>query len=161
MQLLKKLLFIFNLVCAGSSLLRGLFLQLQRVGLLSSCGAQASHCCGFSCCGAWTLGRWASVVAMCRLSSCGSQALEHRLSGCSTQAQQLHHRQDLLDQGSNPCLLHWQADSFLLSYQGSPYLCSFLHFSFFFFPLLLRLIHIVACANTLFLFLLSGIPLCR
>ena len=25
----------------------------------------------------------------------------------------------LLDQGSNPCLLHWQADSLLLSHQGS------------------------------------------
>ena len=25
-----------------------------------------------------------------------------------------------LDQGSNPCLLHWQEDSLPLSYQGSP-----------------------------------------
>ena len=25
----------------------------------------------------------------------------------------------LLDQGSNPCLLHWQADSLPLSHQGS------------------------------------------
>ena len=24
------------------------------------------------------------------------------------------------DQGSNPCLLHWQADSLPLSHQGSP-----------------------------------------
>ena len=25
-----------------------------------------------------------------------------------------------LDQGSNPCFLHWQVDSSLLSHQGSP-----------------------------------------
>ena len=46
-------LFIFG--CAGSSLLQTGFLQLQGVGLLSSCAAQASHRGGFSCCGAWVL----------------------------------------------------------------------------------------------------------
>ena len=40
--------------------------------LLSSCGAQASHCGGFSCCGARALGRWASVVVAPMLSSTGS-----------------------------------------------------------------------------------------
>ena len=30
--------------------------------LLSGCGAWASHCNGFSCCGAQALGEWASVV---------------------------------------------------------------------------------------------------
>ena len=30
------------------------------------------------------------------------------------------------DQGSDPCLLHWQADSQLLGHQGSPYRKSFL-----------------------------------
>ena len=34
----------------------------------------ASHCSGFSCCGAWALGAWASVVVACRLSSCGARA---------------------------------------------------------------------------------------
>ena len=29
-------------------------------------------------------GTWASVVVMCELSSCGSQALEHMLSSCGT-----------------------------------------------------------------------------
>ena len=38
------------------------------------CGARASHCSGFSCCGAWDLGMQASVVAACRLSSCGARA---------------------------------------------------------------------------------------
>ena len=49
-------------------------------------GAQASHCGGFSCCGAWALGAQASIVAAHGLSSCGSQALEHRLSSCGTWA---------------------------------------------------------------------------
>ena len=31
------------------------------------------------------------------------------------------------DQGLNPCLLHWQADSLLLSYQESPQLHTNLH----------------------------------
>ena len=48
--------------------------------------AWASHCGGFSCCGARALGVQASVVAACGLSSCGSRALEHRLSSCGTQA---------------------------------------------------------------------------
>ena len=51
-----------------------------------------SHCCGFSCCGAWTLDVWASVVVAPELScpvACGI----------------------FLDQGSNPCPLHWQEDS--------------------------------------------------
>ena len=36
-------------------------------GFLSSCGAWASHCSGFSCCGAHTLGTWAKDLR-CRLS---------------------------------------------------------------------------------------------
>ena len=36
-------------------------------GLLSSCSVGASHCGGFSCCGAWTLGIQASVVMTPRL----------------------------------------------------------------------------------------------
>ena len=27
-------------------------------------GVQVSHCAGFSCCGAWALGMWASAVVM-------------------------------------------------------------------------------------------------
>ena len=52
----------------------------------SSCGAHASHCGGFSCCGAWALGARASVVVACSVSSCGSWALECRLSSCGTRA---------------------------------------------------------------------------
>ena len=46
------------------------------------CGAQASHCGGFFCCGARALGVRASVVVACGLSSCGSWALERRFSSC-------------------------------------------------------------------------------
>ena len=70
-------------------------------------------------------GAQASVVAMLGLSSCGSQALEHRLKGCGTQAQLLCSVLIFPDQGSNLCPLHWQAYSFPLSHQGSPQLAVF------------------------------------
>ena len=47
------------------------------------------------------------------LSSTGSVVVAHRLS-CSKACGIFP------DQGSNPCLLHWQADSIPLSHQGSP-----------------------------------------
>ena len=43
-------LFIFD--CVGSSFLCEGFPQLQRAGVTLHCGAQVSHCCGLSCCGA-------------------------------------------------------------------------------------------------------------
>ena len=42
-----------------------LFLFLAASGL--RCSAQASHCGGFSCCGARAVGAWASVVVARRL----------------------------------------------------------------------------------------------
>ena len=56
----KNFLFIFG--STGSSLLRGLFSSSGEQGLLSSCSGQASHCGGFSCCGAWAQGTWASAA---------------------------------------------------------------------------------------------------
>ena len=53
---------------------------MQQAGATLRCGVWASHCGGFSCCGARALGIWASIVVAHRLSSCGSRALEHRLS---------------------------------------------------------------------------------
>ena len=53
--------------------------------LFSSCDVQASHCGGFS----WTHG----------LRSCGTQVSCPMACGL------------LLEQGSNQCPLHWQADS--------------------------------------------------
>ena len=55
-------------------------------GLPSSCGAWASHCGDFSCYRAQAPGAWASVVVAHGLSSCSSQALEHRLRSCDTRA---------------------------------------------------------------------------
>ena len=52
-----KFLFIFG--CAGSSLL---FPSCSESELLSSCGTQPSHCGGFSCFGAQSLGMHALVV---------------------------------------------------------------------------------------------------
>ena len=59
---------------------------MGRVGATLHCGAWASHRGGFFCCGAPVLGAWASVVVAHGLSSCGSWALERRLSSCGSQA---------------------------------------------------------------------------
>ena len=47
---------------------------MGRAGATLHCGARASHCGGFSGCGAWALGAWASVVVARRLRSCGAWA---------------------------------------------------------------------------------------
>ena len=62
------------------------FSSWQRAGATLCCGARASQCSGFSCCGAQALGAWASVVVARGFSSCGSRALERRLSSCGAQA---------------------------------------------------------------------------
>ena len=58
-------------------------------------------------------GAWASVVVAHGLQSTGSVVVAPRLS-CSAACGILP------DQGSNPCPLHWQADSQPLRHQGSP-----------------------------------------
>ena len=65
---------------------RRLFLWLQRAGATLRCGVWASYCSGFSRCGARALGTRASVVVAHSLSSCGSRALECRLSSCGARA---------------------------------------------------------------------------
>ena len=65
--------------CTGSSLLCLDFL-LWRAGSILHCGAQASRCGGFSCCGAQALGMPASVVAVHGLSNYGLQASEYWFS---------------------------------------------------------------------------------
>ena len=76
-----------NFVC---SLLAVLGLRC-RARAFSSCGAGASHRGGPSCCGAWALGAQASVL------------VGHGLSYPSAGG-------IFPDQGSNPCVLHRQAD---------------------------------------------------
>ena len=89
------LCWVFIPACVG-------FLQLWRAGATLRCGVRASHCGGFSCCRARALGAWASVVVACRLSRCGSRALEHRLSNCGTRAQLLCGMWDLPGPGLEP-----------------------------------------------------------
>ena len=69
-----KFIYLFLFGCVVSSLLRTGFLQLQRAGPTLCCSVRASHCSGFSCCGARALGARASVVVERRLSSCGARA---------------------------------------------------------------------------------------
>ena len=115
--------FFFLIGCIGSLLLYTGFLQLRRVGATLCCGARASHCGGFSCyggeralgtrasvvatcrlssCGMWPQGTRASVVVACGLSSCGLRALECRLSSCGTWAQVLRGMWDLPGPGLEP-----------------------------------------------------------
>ena len=75
---------------------------MRRAGATLRCDARASHCSGFSHCGAWALGMRASVVVAHGLSSCGSQALDHRLSSCGAQASLLHGMWDLPGPGLEP-----------------------------------------------------------
>ena len=71
----QKFIYLLIFGCVGSSLpLRGLFFQLRSAGPALCCGAQASPCAGFSCCGAWAIGTQASVVVAHSLSSCGTRA---------------------------------------------------------------------------------------
>ena len=95
--------------CTGSLLLHRLFSSCAEQGRLASCGVRVSHCSGFSCCGA-------EAAGCTGLGSRSSWALEHRLNSCGTRAW----CGIFPDQGSNPCLLHFQVDSLLLSHQGSP-----------------------------------------
>ena len=97
---LNKFIYLFIFGCIGSSLLHAGFLQLRRATL--HCGVQASHCRGFSCCGAQTLGARASIVVAHGLGCCGSQALERRLSSSGTQAQLLCSMWDLPRPGLKP-----------------------------------------------------------
>ena len=71
-------------------------------------------------CRAQALGAWASVVAAHGLSSWGSQALEHRIVVVAHKLSCSPAYGIFPTQGSNPRLLHWQADSVPLCHQGSP-----------------------------------------
>ena len=112
------ILFVFNLFILFTYFwlhwvfvaVRWLFLVVASGGY-SCCSAWVSHCGDFSCCGAQALGMQASVVVARGLRSCGSQALEHSLSNYGTWLSCSVACEILLDQGSNPCPLHWQADS--------------------------------------------------
>ena len=81
--------FIYLFVCLW---LRWVFIATHGFSLVAaSRGCSLLRCTGFSLqwfllCAAPALGAQASVAAACGLSSCGFQALEHRLSSCGTRA---------------------------------------------------------------------------
>ena len=86
--------------------------QLQRAGAILRWGARASHCGGFSCLGARALGAWAQQLRLA-----GSRAQAHQLWRTGLVAPR--HAGSSRHRGSNPCSLHWQADSQPLRHQGS------------------------------------------
>ena len=100
----KKYLFIYLFIYW----LRWLFIAACGLSLLAASGGYSSlRCAGFSycggfCCRAQAIGAQASVVVACGLSSCGSQALEHRLSSCGARAQLLRGMWDLPGPGLKP-----------------------------------------------------------
>ena len=77
---INKIIFKIYFGCTGSLLLHRLFFSFDEQQLLSSCGAQASHCGGFSCCRAQALGHMG-------FSSYIFRALESRLNSCGSWAQ--------------------------------------------------------------------------
>ena len=88
--------------------------------IFSSCSARASIAVASLVAEHGLQGIWAlvvapqgSVVAIPRLQSTGSIVMAHRLS--RPEACRI-----FLDQGSNPCLLHWQVDCLPWNHQGSP-----------------------------------------
>ena len=101
-----------SLWCAGFSLRWLLLLRStasRRAGF-SSCGSRASVVVARGLQQLWLAG---SVAVARGLQSTGSVVVARGLS-CSTACGIFP------DQGSNPCPLHWQADSQPLHHQGSP-----------------------------------------
>ena len=93
------------------------------------CGAQASHCGGFSCCGAQAPGLVGPAAGTHRprdsqALECGLVVVAHGLS-CSTACG------IFLDQELKLCPLHWQADSYPLCHQESPCFLIFKNLSFY------------------------------
>ena len=93
-------LLIFTFGHPGSLLLCAAFSSCSEQGGYSRCGVPASCCIGFSRCGAWVLGAWAS-----RVEAQGLSSLPTLTPACGI----------FPDQGLNSCPLHWQADSYPLT----------------------------------------------
>ena len=117
-------IFIFFLFIFGyseSSLMCRLISSWGKLGLLSSCGAQASHCNGFSCCRAWALRHIG-------FSGRGTWAQQLWFPGSRAQAQQLWHKgfvaashvgSSWIRRDIKTMSLACQEDSLPLSHQGS------------------------------------------
>lgn len=87
-------------------MLHRLFSGCGKQWLLSTCIAMVPRCPGFSRCRAVSLGHMGSVV-------CGLQAPQHRLNTCGTETADPWHvgSPHFPDQESNPCPLHYEANS--------------------------------------------------
>ena len=68
----------------------------------------------------WWLLFWSTGSTVCGLSSRSSGALEHWLNSSVHRLSCSEACGIFPDQESNPCHMHWQADSLPLSHQGSP-----------------------------------------
>ena len=90
---------------------QGLFFIAVRGLLIAVASLAVEH--GLQAHGLRQLQHLGSVVVARGLQSAGSVVVVHGLS-CSVACE------IFLDQGSNPCPLHWQADSQPLCHQGSP-----------------------------------------
>ena len=105
-------IYLFIYGCVPSSLLCMDFLQLRQAR-----GYSSLRCAGFSL--SWFLLSQSTASRRAGFSSCGTWAQQLWLLGSRMQAQQLwrtglvalRHVGIFLDQGSNLCPLHWQADS--------------------------------------------------
>ena len=106
------LIYLFNQSCTGSLLLRGLFSSCSKWELLFIAVHELLIVVA-SLVVDHRLQVPGSVVATHRLQSEGSVVVEHGLSFCTACG-------IFQDQGSNPCPLHWQVNSYPLYYQGSP-----------------------------------------
>ena len=93
LYIILKFLFIFKFLSAlGLCCCPQAFSSCGKQGQLASCGVWASCCGGFFCCKAQALGAQASAFVVHRLTC-------HVACGI------------FLDQGLNPCPLHWQVNS--------------------------------------------------
>ena len=95
------LAFFFFLGCAGSWCCSRADSCYGKWGPLCSYSAQAAHCHGFSCFGAWSLGNTG-------FSSCSSWAPECRLISCGTWTQVPSSMWDLPRLGTELVSLAWQ-----------------------------------------------------
>ena len=113
------LICLFICGCAGSALLRRFFSCCVKWGLLSGCGKKLLIPVASLVAEHRLQGTRASVVVAPGLLNTGSVLVVHGLScpaACGI----------FPDQGSNPCLLHWQAESLALSQEGVP---TFIYFA--------------------------------
>ena len=114
------ILFIFIFGCVGSLLLCTGFSLVAASRGYSSLQCVGFSLGGFSCCKARALGVRASVVVALGLSSCGSWALEHRLSSCGAGASLLRGMWDLPGPGLEPMSPALAGGFLTMCHQGSP-----------------------------------------